>query len=39
VALRLVQANIKARDDAALGRFWAQALGWVSRSAAGWSPA
>jgi hypothetical protein len=26
--LRLVQVNIKARDDAALGRFWAQALGW-----------
>ncbi|HEV2635659.1 MAG TPA: VOC family protein [Actinocrinis sp.] len=28
MALRLVQVNIKARDDAALGRFWAQALGW-----------
>ncbi|MER7672765.1 VOC family protein [Kitasatospora sp. NPDC096128] len=25
---RLVQINMKARDDAALGRFWAQALGW-----------
>src|SRR5215470_17351067 len=28
VALRLVQVNVKARDDAALGRFWAEALGW-----------
>jgi hypothetical protein len=28
MALRLVQVNIKARDDAALGRFWARALGW-----------
>lgn len=28
VALRLVQVSIKAADDAALGRFWAQALGW-----------
>jgi hypothetical protein len=28
VALRLVQVNFKARDDAALGRFWADALGW-----------
>ena len=26
--LRLVQVNIKARDDATLGRFWADALGW-----------
>ncbi len=26
--LRLVQVNFKARDDAALGRFWADALGW-----------
>lgn len=25
---RLVQINIKARDDSALGRFWAAALGW-----------
>ena len=25
---RLVQINMKARDDAALGRFWAEALGW-----------
>lgn len=35
MALRLVQANVKARDDAALGRFWAQALGWVARSGGG----
>jgi len=28
MALRLVQVNVKARDDAALGRFWAQVLGW-----------
>jgi hypothetical protein len=28
VALWLVQANFKARDDSALGRFWAEALGW-----------
>ncbi|MFI6801129.1 VOC family protein [Streptosporangium canum] len=28
MALRLVQVNFKARDDSALGRFWAQALGW-----------
>lgn len=35
MALRLVQANFKARDDSALGRFWAQALGWVSRSSPG----
>ncbi|WUI03295.1 VOC family protein [Spirillospora sp. NBC_00431] len=28
MALRLVQVNIKARDDSALGRFWADALGW-----------
>ncbi|GAA2039059.1 VOC family protein [Catenulispora yoronensis] len=28
MALRLVQVNIKAGDDAALGRFWADALGW-----------
>jgi hypothetical protein len=26
--LRLVQVNVKARDDVALGRFWADALGW-----------
>jgi predicted enzyme related to lactoylglutathione lyase len=35
MALRLVQANVKARDDSALGRFWAGALGWVSRSSPG----
>ncbi|MFG2621808.1 VOC family protein [Streptomyces sp. NPDC048507] len=28
MATRLVQITMKARDDAALGRFWAQALGW-----------
>ncbi|GIJ20855.1 VOC family protein [Micromonospora lutea] len=28
MALRLVQVNFKARDDAALGQFWADALGW-----------
>ncbi|MEU8270078.1 VOC family protein [Sphaerisporangium sp. NPDC049002] len=28
MALRLVQVNVKARDDSALGRFWAEALGW-----------
>jgi hypothetical protein len=28
MATRLVQVNIKARDDPALGRFWAEALGW-----------
>ena len=28
MALQLVQVNFKARDDAALGRFWAEALGW-----------
>ncbi|MFG1947242.1 VOC family protein [Nonomuraea sp. NPDC048826] len=26
--MQLVQVNVKARDDAALGRFWADALGW-----------
>lgn len=36
MTLRLVQVNIKARDDAALGRFWAEALGWgVSSEAPG----
>ncbi len=34
MALRLVQVNIKARDDAALGRFWAAALGWEQSSEA-----
>jgi len=28
MALRLVQVNIKARDEVALGRFWAEVLGW-----------
>ncbi|MDQ0923479.1 catechol 2,3-dioxygenase-like lactoylglutathione lyase family enzyme [Pseudarthrobacter sp. W1I19] len=28
MALRLVQVNFKAGDDSALGRFWADALGW-----------
>ncbi|SCG78697.1 Glyoxalase-like domain-containing protein [Micromonospora echinaurantiaca] len=28
MALQLVQVNFKARDDSALGRFWAEALGW-----------
>ncbi|MCC5031741.1 VOC family protein [Streptomyces sp. WAC 00631] len=28
MTLQLVQVNFKARDDAALGRFWAEALGW-----------
>ncbi len=28
VALRLVQVNVKARDEVALGQFWADALGW-----------
>ncbi|CAG6392649.1 VOC family protein [Streptomyces cocklensis] len=28
MALRLVQVNIKAVDHAAVGRFWADALGW-----------
>ncbi|MET8003364.1 VOC family protein [Nonomuraea glycinis] len=36
MALRLIQVNIKARDDAALGRFWAEALGWgISSEAPG----
>ncbi|SHM48566.1 VOC family protein [Actinacidiphila paucisporea] len=30
MALRPVQVNIKARDDLAVGRFWAQALGWTA---------
>ncbi|GAA3708271.1 VOC family protein [Zhihengliuella alba] len=34
--LQLVQVNIKARDDDALGRFWAEALGWgISSEAPG----
>ncbi len=28
MALRLVQVVMKARDNSALGRFWAEALGW-----------
>ncbi|GAA2632421.1 VOC family protein [Paractinoplanes durhamensis] len=28
MAMQLVQVNMKARDEAALGRFWAAALGW-----------
>ena len=39
MALRLVQVNFKARDDVALGRFWAGALGWeVVGSAPGATP-
>lgn len=30
MALRPAQVNVKARDDAAVGRFWAQALGWTA---------
>jgi hypothetical protein len=33
MALRPVQVNIKAVDAAAVGRFWAEALGWTA-----WSP-
>ncbi|MFI6089820.1 VOC family protein [Streptomyces sp. NPDC051218] len=28
MALRLVNVNLKARDESTLGRFWAEALGW-----------
>lgn len=36
MALRPVQVNIKAVDDSAVGRFWADALGWgVSSEAQG----
>ncbi|MET9800859.1 VOC family protein [Streptomyces sp. NPDC006368] len=28
MALQLFQVNVKARDDSALGRFWAEALDW-----------
>jgi hypothetical protein len=28
MATRLIQIHMKARDDSALGRFWAEALGW-----------
>jgi Glyoxalase-like domain len=34
MATRLVQVNMKAHDDAALGGFWAQALGWAVSSEA-----
>ncbi|WP_236246142.1 VOC family protein [Streptomyces sp. CC210A] len=34
MATRLVQINMKALDDAALGRFWADALGWTIDSEA-----
>jgi hypothetical protein len=30
MALRLVQVNIKAVDASAVGRFWAEALGWCA---------
>jgi predicted enzyme related to lactoylglutathione lyase len=33
MALDLVQVNFKAGDDAGLGRFWAEALGWRDHSA------
>jgi hypothetical protein len=32
MATRLVQIAMSARDDAAVGRFWAQALGWTMSS-------
>jgi Glyoxalase-like domain len=32
MALRLVQIAMNARDDSALGRFWAEALGWTISS-------
>jgi hypothetical protein len=32
MATRLVQINMKARDDSALGGFWAAALGWTVSS-------
>jgi hypothetical protein len=32
MATRLVQVNLKAHDDAALGAFWAAALGWAVSS-------
>ncbi|MGW1726066.1 VOC family protein [Streptomyces sp. NPDC002306] len=32
MALRPVQVNIKALDDPAVGRFWAEALGWGASS-------
>ncbi|AYN37851.1 VOC family protein [Streptomyces dangxiongensis] len=33
MALHLFELNVKARDDSALGRFWAEALGWDVSSA------
>ncbi|MFJ6611806.1 VOC family protein [Streptomyces sp. NPDC091289] len=30
MTLQLVQVNFKARDDSALGDFWAEALGWAA---------
>ncbi|MFD9869365.1 hypothetical protein ACFWWX_19320, partial [Streptomyces niveus] len=35
MALRPVQVNIKAVDDAAVGRFWAEALGWSAYRSGG----
>lgn len=32
MALRPVQVNIKAVDGSAVGRFWAEALGWSAYS-------
>ncbi|MFG1793677.1 VOC family protein [Nocardia sp. NPDC049149] len=32
MAMQLVQVNMKALDEVALGRFWAEALGWRSSS-------
>ncbi|MFF6793819.1 VOC family protein [Streptomyces filamentosus] len=32
MATRLVQINMKAQNDSALGRFWAEALGWEAGS-------
>ncbi|MFD5349282.1 VOC family protein [Streptomyces anulatus] len=32
MTLQLVQVNLKARDESALGRFWAEALGWGASS-------
>lgn len=32
MTLQLVQVNFKARDESALGQFWAEALGWGASS-------
>jgi hypothetical protein len=32
MTLRLVQIAMNARDDSAVGRFWAEALGWSASS-------